>query len=65
MPDFIAKMSIVEEEADECGYWPELLAESNRIPYDRPRELMAERDGLVAIAATSINTAKARNTTKL
>ncbi len=57
-------MSIVEEEADECGYWLELLAESKIIAYDRLRELMAESDELVAITVASINTAKARHAKK-
>ena len=33
--DFISKMGIVEEEADECIYWMELLVESKIIEYDR------------------------------
>jgi four helix bundle protein len=30
--DFIAKLGIVEEEADECLYWMELLVESGLVP---------------------------------
>lgn len=30
--DFIAKMGIVEEEADECMYWMELLGETQLAP---------------------------------
>ncbi|MBU4263583.1 MAG: four helix bundle protein [Proteobacteria bacterium] len=57
--DFIAKMGIVEEEADECIYWMELLAEANILPLTRLQPLMAEADELVAITVSSIKTAKA------
>ena len=33
--DFIAKMGIVEEEADECIYWTELLADAKILPLTR------------------------------
>jgi four helix bundle protein len=59
-PDFIAKMSIVEEEANECGYWLELLVESGHISHDRIGDLLNESRQLVAIAVASINTAKRR-----
>jgi len=29
--DFISKMGTVEEEADECGYWMELLIEAGKV----------------------------------
>jgi four helix bundle protein len=58
--DFIAKMSIVEEEADESLYWMELLIESGLVPQARLAELMAEGNELVAIAVASIRTARAR-----
>lgn len=57
--DFIAKMGIVEEEADECIYWMELLAEANILPLTRLQPLMTEADELVAITVSSIKTAKA------
>lgn len=57
--DFIAKMGIVEEEADECLYWMELLAEAKILTLDRLQPLMAEADELVAITVSSIKTAKA------
>ena len=58
--DFIAKMSIVEEEADECGYWLELLDESHLVPHERLHHLMVESNELVAITVASINTARLR-----
>lgn len=61
--DFISKMGIVEEEADECGYWLELLTESEKVTPEKATPLMRESGELVAIAVASINTAR-RNTTK-
>ena len=57
--DFIAKMGIVEEEADECIYWMELLMETKILPPARLQALMSEADELVAITVSSIKTAKA------
>ena len=56
--DFIAKIGIVEEEADECIYWMELLAEAKNLPLEKLQPLMAEADELVAITVASIKTAK-------
>lgn len=56
--DFIAKMGIVEEEADECIYWMELLADARILPMDKLKPLIAEADELVAITVASIKTAK-------
>ncbi len=56
--DFIAKMGIVEEEADESGYWLELLTDSEKVPAARSAALLQESGELVAIAAASINTAR-------
>jgi len=59
--DFIAKMGIVEEEADESLFWMELLVEGELLPNERLAELMTEGDELVAIFVASINTARANN----
>jgi four helix bundle protein len=59
--DFIAKMGIVEEEADESLFWMELLVEGDLLPKERLTDLMAEGDELVAIFVASINTARANN----
>jgi four helix bundle protein len=56
--DFINKMTIVEEEADECGYWFELLFESGKVTASKMTSLHREADELVAIAVASINTAR-------
>jgi four helix bundle protein len=58
--DFIAKMGLVEEEADESGYWLELLTESGKVRATHSDALLQEAGELVAIAIASINTAKTR-----
>ena len=56
--DFIAKMGIVEEEADESLYWMELLIEAGIVEPENLDSLMKEGDELLAITVASINTAK-------
>ena len=52
----IAKLSIVEEEADECLYWLELLVESDLIPEAKVASLMVEINEIVAMIVASIKT---------
>jgi four helix bundle protein len=59
--DFIAKLGIVEEEADECLYWMELLIESGLMPASRLESLHDEGNQILAIIIASIRTARARN----
>jgi four helix bundle protein len=56
--DFIAKMGIVEEEADECLYWMDLLIESRIVERELASKLMSEADELVSIVVASIKTAR-------
>jgi four helix bundle protein len=56
--DFISKMMIVEEEADECAYWLDLLSEVDLLPRDRVISLIEEAYQIVAITVSSINTAR-------
>ena len=60
LADFIAKMSIVEEEADECIYWIELLIESGHIKAALVRPLLDEAHQIVAIAVAAIKTSRAK-----
>jgi four helix bundle protein len=62
--DFISKMCIVEEEADESLFWMELLIESGIVKIEKLESLMKEADELLAITVASINTAKKRNRKK-
>ena len=67
--DFISKLGTVEEEADECGFWLEMLrdiAELRHLKID-PRiareaaRLLDESNQLVAITVSSRKTAKGNN----
>jgi four helix bundle protein len=60
--DFISKMGIVEEEADESGFWMEMLFESKKLREDQFKVLLQEANELVAIAVSSINTARKTST---
>jgi len=57
-PAFISKMGDVLEEADESGYWIELLADSGKVEQAVAAPLLKEANELVAISISSINTAK-------
>jgi four helix bundle protein len=52
--EFIAKMGIVEEEADETLYWMGLLAQGEMVDESRLRDLMQEANELLAITVASI-----------
>ena len=58
--DFISKMGIVEEEADESLFWMELLVENNLMKKEKLELLMQEADEILAITVSSIKTAKSR-----
>ena len=57
-PAFISKMGDVLEEADESGFWVELLVDSGKVDQRTAAQLLTEANELVAIAISSINTAK-------
>jgi len=56
--DFISKMGTVLEEADESAYWIELLSDAGKTPPTRSAPLHCEANELVAIAVSSLNTAR-------
>ena len=56
--DFIYKMTIVEEEADESIFWMELLVESKLVNTEHLADLMSEANQIVAMVVSSIKTAK-------
>ena len=58
--EFCAKMGIVEEEADESGYWMELLAESELLKPHLLKNLMQESGEIVAMTVASIKTTRTR-----
>jgi len=51
--EFIAKIGVVEEEADESCFWLELIIDSGLLTEDRIRPLLNEAGELVAIMAAS------------
>ena len=58
--EFIAKMGVVIEEADETVFWLEMLVDSGTIPKPRLDNLIAETTELLAIFVASHKTAKRR-----
>lgn len=56
--DFVSKITIVEEEADESAYWMELIIESELMKSERVNELLKEANELTAIFTASGRTAK-------
>ena len=58
--DFISKMGIVEEEADETIYWMELLILSGLVRKSDITGLLDEADQILAMTVSSIKTARLR-----
>jgi len=56
--EFIAKIGIALEEADESKGWLELLVSSNQVSIDEAAPLIKEANELVSIFVTSHKTAK-------
>jgi four helix bundle protein len=57
-PAFMSKLGDVLEEADECGYWLELLCDSGKTDPRVAAPLLRESQELVAICISSLNTAR-------
>ncbi len=58
--EFVAKLGIVEEEADETLFWQEILIEMKIIQENRIKELMTENNEILSIIISSIKTARRR-----
>jgi four helix bundle protein len=56
--EFLAKMGIVEEEADESSFWLELLVDAGVVDATKVVALRSEAHQLVAITIASIRTAR-------
>jgi four helix bundle protein len=56
--DFISKMGVVLEEADETVFWLELLIETGVLSEDRTRDLLKEANELLAVFGASLRTSK-------
>ena len=57
--EFIAKIGVVEEEADETLFWLELIVETKLLELKRIESLLREADEVVAIMAASRKSAVA------
>jgi four helix bundle protein len=58
--DLVYKLGIVEEEADESGYWLELLAAGGYLPVDQIAPLQREMNEIVAMTVASRKTLRRR-----
>ncbi|MGA3325636.1 MAG: four helix bundle protein [Terriglobia bacterium] len=58
--EFIAKMGVVVEEADESVFWLELLVDSGIVPRNRLDDLITEANELVSIFVASQKTARGK-----
>ena len=58
--DVLAKLAIVEEEADETVYWLELLVEARIVAESRVTALLKESNEIVAMTVASIKTLRGR-----
>jgi four helix bundle protein len=61
--EFISKLSIVEEEADETLFWLELIKEMEILDNALLDSLMKEDDEIIAIIVSSIKTSRKRKQT--
>lgn len=59
--DMIAKLGIVEEEADESIYWLELLGDSELVSAGRLEDLISEFNELPAMIVASLKTLRSKN----
>lgn len=57
-PDFIAKLQIALKEANETGYWLELLYKTNHISDEEYKTLNSACTSIRVMLISSINTAK-------
>jgi len=56
--EFISKLSIVEEEADETLFWLKIIDEMEILKKESLDSLMKESDEIIAIIVASIKTAR-------
>jgi four helix bundle protein len=62
--EFIAKIGVVEEEADESGFWMELIIEGELLRAQLVQALLQEADELAKIMASSRKSASESLRTK-
>jgi four helix bundle protein len=59
--DFISKMGIAEEEADESIYWIELLVKARLVDDNDISDLFEEANQILAMTVSSIKTARGKS----
>ena len=62
--EFVAKLGIVEEEADESAFWMELIIEGGLLEKELVEPLLKEADELVAIMVASRKSARSESTNR-
>jgi four helix bundle protein len=62
--EFIAKLGVVLEEADESLFWLELVVDAKLVPLQRADRLLIEADQLTAIFTASVNGKRDTQTTR-
>jgi four helix bundle protein len=58
--DFISKLAVVTEEADETVFWLELLVETGIVREVQLEKLLTEANELIRIFGSSLHTAKSK-----
>ena len=56
--EFVAKLGVVVEEADETVFWLEMLGDSGIVPANKMRKMLDEANQLMLIFSASRKTAK-------
>jgi four helix bundle protein len=56
-PEFVAKLGVVEEEADETAFWFELIIETELLNTAKVNPLLTEASAIVAMMTSSKKTA--------
>jgi len=59
--DFVYKLSVIEEETDECMFWMELIMDRKLKPATLVTPLHKEADEILSIIVASIKTLKNRS----
>lgn len=62
-PEFVAKIGVVVEEADETVFWLEFLVDAELVRQSRMSDLLAEANAILAIMAASQHTARSNEST--
>jgi four helix bundle protein len=58
--DMVAKLAIVEEEADEAAYWMEIIVTAGLLPQEQVIKLLKESNEIVAMIVASRRTMKTK-----